>query len=340
MQKNYFSLLLLVCVFLLSCEDRNTGKALSETGNSNLKISIDTVITASEINDSVTLGSIKDLVVDQNGNLFVLDDISLKVHKFDSTGAYLASYLKGEGRGPGEVIKPNAIFVDSNGFLYVTDRSERKFLVFDHFGEFINSGFLKLMPSDITAIDSSTVFVTGYRFSYQDSTIIRAYTMRNDTYEPFRNFGIRTEAGNSRLVNMSGYSDHITYSGSELYLNRYLPYHLTVYDKNLSILKQIKQQKTFFSEPYMENGMVLLEGVNREILPLKDINIIRYLDVKKSENYLDFYDKNWKYIETKKVTEYGLKNDFKFLSGNSYFNRFYLVSDKPELSIVKYELHY
>jgi len=268
MQKTYFNLFIFICVFLFSCKEKNTEKVMPDTDKSSFKISIDTVITASEIKDSVTLASIKDLVVDQNGNIFVLDDISLKVHMFDSSGTYLESYFKGEGRGPGEVIKPNAIFIDSNGFLYVTDRSERKFLVFDQLGNFINSGFLKLMPSEITTIDSSTVFVTGYRFSYQDSTIVRVYKLHNQKYEHFRNFGFRTEAGNTRFVNMSGYSDFLTYTDSQIYLNRYLPYHLTVYDKNLSILKQVKQEKTIFSEPYMENGMVLLDGVNREVLQL------------------------------------------------------------------------
>lgn len=60
------------------------------------------------------------IVVDDAGNMYVLDSGNHRIQKFGPDGKYLAT-LGRQGQGPGEFLYPSRLDIDSAGFLYVSD---------------------------------------------------------------------------------------------------------------------------------------------------------------------------------------------------------------------------
>ncbi len=76
-----------------------------------------------------------DVVSDSNGQMYVADTGNHRIQKFDYDGRFIKSW-GGEGRGPGQFIKPSALFLEK-GFLYVADTGNHRIQKFDSEGNFI-----------------------------------------------------------------------------------------------------------------------------------------------------------------------------------------------------------
>ncbi len=79
------------------------------------------------------------LVVDQQGNVIVVDELASRVFRFAAEGKYLGEIGLGPGREPGQFSKPRHAAVDADGLIYVSDeKSDRPRLqVFTSDGEFL-----------------------------------------------------------------------------------------------------------------------------------------------------------------------------------------------------------
>ncbi|MBD3299966.1 MAG: 6-bladed beta-propeller [Candidatus Moranbacteria bacterium] len=79
---------------------------------------------------------IKDLVVDLDGNVYVVGSSTYTVQKFDSDGNLLTKW--GEvGSGDGQLSSPEAIDIDSMGYIYVADHGNARVQKFDSDGNFV-----------------------------------------------------------------------------------------------------------------------------------------------------------------------------------------------------------
>lgn len=59
-----------------------------------------------------------DIILDTDGNLYVLDAGNYRIQKFDSNGKYLSTFGR-KGQGPSEFNIPNGLQIDAEGNLYV-----------------------------------------------------------------------------------------------------------------------------------------------------------------------------------------------------------------------------
>ncbi len=87
-------------------------------------------------NPDEALSEVGAIVVDKEGNIFVLDSKEKKVKVFDSRGKYLRSIGK-PGQGPGEVDMPSGIQMTTGGELIIEDGGTRRFSFFKPSGEFL-----------------------------------------------------------------------------------------------------------------------------------------------------------------------------------------------------------
>lgn len=332
MNFRYLILIILVLVSISCSNNKSQDNSSKDVG---LKVSSDTLLTIYDVEkDSILIGSARAIALGTEGDIYVLDNKSNKVFRFDSIGAFKMQYIYNSGRGPGEINKPNSLFVDENSYLYLTDRDKRKFFVFNERGELFAEKKIDLMPSKISAFDTSKVFITGFRFTFQDSNIVQTYELKNSEYIKQGSFGIRTPVENELMVNMSGYSDFIDVVEKRIILNRFYPYHFEVYDENLILIHQERKEHSQFTAPFREDGLINFKSVGREILILKDWVLVRYLIEGKS--YFDFYNKDFELIRTNSAEELGMKGGGKYFASYSKKNQVLVIYEDPLFNVMRY----
>ncbi|MTI88401.1 MAG: hypothetical protein FH748_10570 [Balneolaceae bacterium] len=67
------------------------------------------------------LGNVKDLTTDSSGNIYILDNRTYSIRKYDSGGNLLKIYGGVQGRGPNDLFRPIAVDVSSESVLYQSD---------------------------------------------------------------------------------------------------------------------------------------------------------------------------------------------------------------------------
>ena len=75
------------------------------------------------------------VAVDSSGNVYVTDQGSDRVQKFDSSGNFILKWGVG-GTGDGQFQNPHGVAVDSSGNVYVVDSTNCRIQKFDSFGNF------------------------------------------------------------------------------------------------------------------------------------------------------------------------------------------------------------
>jgi sugar lactone lactonase YvrE len=76
-----------------------------------------------------------DIMVDQEGNVYVLDSGNHRIQKFDPEGRFVASFGR-QGQGPGEFQYPQSIDLDNEGNMYVSDSGNQKIHILKPDGTF------------------------------------------------------------------------------------------------------------------------------------------------------------------------------------------------------------
>jgi tripartite motif-containing protein 71 len=77
-----------------------------------------------------------DVVLDAEGNLYVVDSGNARVQKVTQDGKFLATWGK-PGSGPGELDRPLCIALGPDGSVYVTDSGNNRVQKFDTAGRFL-----------------------------------------------------------------------------------------------------------------------------------------------------------------------------------------------------------
>lgn len=339
MKKRSKILVYIILLIAIGCTSNESPKkkSISQSPKNTFEFNSDSIsLLYSKNVDSLLIGEVGAITI-ANNNIYLLDTSNNGIIEIDKNNSIQAVYSLGYGRGPGEAVKPNSLFVDNFGFIYLTDRDARKFIILDKNGKLVSSKILKMMPAKIAAFDTSQVFVTGFRFSYPDTNIVWVYSNVNNEYQKMGSIGKRSEVKNEMMLNMSGYSDYITIAENKLFLNRFFPYHMEIFDQKLNNIVEKKRELNFFTAPYREDGLIKIDAVGREVLPLKDYFLIRYLV--KGNSYFDIYDKNLNLLESSTGINWNIIEGAKYFTSDISSNEIYAVYENPSLSLIKYTLN-
>ncbi len=103
------------------------------------------------------LNSPKDIALDAQGNLYVVDGGNRRVQVFDPEGRVMASW-GGEGFAPGQFNDPWGILVDGQGQVYVADTFNHRVQKFDKEGHFLTYWGGTLVDTGGQAIGSPGLF--------------------------------------------------------------------------------------------------------------------------------------------------------------------------------------
>lgn len=131
-------------------------------------------------------GSIMDVAVDDQGNIFVFDVQGQEVHVFDRDGAFV-QVVGGRGDGPSEFRSANGIEASADGRLLVSDRGNRlKIFGRDEQGwNLAETVVLPVTPESMCS-GASGLFVSGW--NREDETVIHHVSLPPDT-SSLRSFG-------------------------------------------------------------------------------------------------------------------------------------------------------
>lgn len=70
-------------------------------------------------------GDVTDLDTDAAGNIYILDDKTFSIRKYNNLGVLIAVHGGKQGKGPGDLFKPMAFEVTDEGIIYVADTFNR-----------------------------------------------------------------------------------------------------------------------------------------------------------------------------------------------------------------------
>lgn len=87
------------------------------------------LIIGSETDDHYFFTSLREIKVDKEGRIYVLDNKTARIQVYDINGKYIGT-IGGKGQGPGEFFVPYNLFLDEKGNIYVSDTMTRKITVF------------------------------------------------------------------------------------------------------------------------------------------------------------------------------------------------------------------
>lgn len=339
MKKNYLkkTSYFLIFIILIGCNGKDYNQSSTK-----LVVS-DTVFTINiDSSQNFEITEIRDAVFNYNNEIIFLDRNLNKLIFYSLEGVITNEIILKTGRGPGEVLQPNSVYVDENNFVYVTDRDQRKFIVFDKNGNFYNDAALDMMPSNIVAIDTNNVFITGFRFTSNDSNLVQLYSLSNNFYSKKTTFSTKINFGNERFTNMAGYSDYIHVFNNNLIVSHFVPYNIEVYNANLDLLTRINSDNELIKEPVFKNGTVFTETVMREVIPLNDFYLVRYKNFQDttSLDFYDFYNKDWNLLDTYNSNELEIMQNGKFYLNNksTKSNSLYVLYENESIVLVRYDI--
>lgn len=176
----------------------------------NLPVKIELVRTIGDIDtldENLAFNMPSDIVLDNRGNMYILDSGNCRIQKFDLDGKFSASFGR-EGQGPGEFNSPASLDIDAEGNLIVADRRARKIQIFTKEGSLLKTIMMAKSPFNrvfaLSAGLMATVGTGGYDIEGKDNEplpkLIRLLDMEGNIV---REFGEMFDYKH-RMVNQKG----------------------------------------------------------------------------------------------------------------------------------------
>lgn len=175
--KKYLALTLIFTIFLLFIELSSSQK-IEYSGNFRIvhnekegiwgkdpKISLELVRTLGGLDvedENLAFNLPRDVVIDSQGNTYILDGKNNNIVKLNQDGEYLGTIGRG-GQGPGDFNLPYSMDIDSSDLLYINDFANRRIQILSTKGDFQKVIRLhKLKLSTIRILRSGLIALGGY----------------------------------------------------------------------------------------------------------------------------------------------------------------------------------
>ena len=110
-----------------------------------------------EDDDNYVFYRVRNIDVDDQGNICVLEGGNCRLQKFDRTGQYLQTIGK-KGQGPGEFESPSRLLLDKENNIYISERRKRKIHMFNSKGEFVKSILLSNTTTSFSIDPDESIF--------------------------------------------------------------------------------------------------------------------------------------------------------------------------------------
>ncbi len=130
----------------------------------NLPFSIELLKTIGDVyteDENLAFNMPSDIVLDDAGNLYILDSGNDRIQKFSPEGKYIVTFGR-KGQGPGEFNSPASLDIDAKGYLYISDRGNRRIEILTPEGGLDRMVRpTKFSPSEVFALNSGLLALKG-----------------------------------------------------------------------------------------------------------------------------------------------------------------------------------
>ncbi|MBN1274538.1 MAG: NHL repeat-containing protein [Candidatus Aminicenantes bacterium] len=138
-----FILIFCLAVFVFTQKvETDDGIRIVHNGKTGLwgkeaKVGLEPLRTIGDVNtldENMAFHLPEDIVVDESGNLYILDSGNHRVQKLDKNAAYLDTFGK-QGQGPGDFYFPQSLDIDAQGNICVSDPNNQRIQILDSQGK-------------------------------------------------------------------------------------------------------------------------------------------------------------------------------------------------------------
>ncbi len=205
-----------------------------------------------EGDDNYMFYRLRDIEVDSQGNIYVVDMSNYRIQKFDKNGKYLQTVGR-QGQGPGEFEQPTRIRInDLTGKIYVRDRAVG-IDIFNKRGEYIKGIHLKNVIYDIRPLGDENILVIISKASDSELTYTHSLSKINSEGKimkvyaeyPYTRYARKMEGG-AILSRRTGYelSIHLSKPDVRTFVYGYSKeYELNVVSSEGQLLYKIKKDE-------------------------------------------------------------------------------------------------
>lgn len=158
MRSRYLIFVIILLLFFNFCSKKQDTETEIFTFQKDLEIGV------LEGNENYMFGSISEIDLDKNGNIYVLDPKFSRIQKYNENGKFLFSLLIKEGDGPDEAHYILSMAVTKNGNIWILG-GDRKILIFNREGKFLKSFILDFDATHILPFNENVIFL-GLRKNY------------------------------------------------------------------------------------------------------------------------------------------------------------------------------
>ena len=176
---------------------------------------------------------VNDIQVDKYGHIYVVEEGSKRVQKFDSTGAYLLTIGR-SGQGPGEFQEPTKLQFDSEENIYVADFKNGTITRFSQDGTYMDSFMPEQAIYDFVLSTSDEIIILSSKQDYKFFKYDTAGNLISSFSEK-----IKAENWYDELIYNSG--ELTTDNKGFLYFSYLQPYVIDIYDKDDILRRVIKK---------------------------------------------------------------------------------------------------
>lgn len=183
-----------------------------------LQLEDDLSIGTKEENEDYMFSQVRGVAVDNNENIYVLDNREANIKKYDKHGLHVKTIGR-RGQGPGEMVSCYSILISPQDEIVVSDAASRRLTFFDLEGEYLRTLSMAQNLLIFPAMDTQGHFYSimttsdekGSKIEYQKFSPELEYLMsvvsvpsrldsRTKKYHPFRPSLVAAETRNDLIV--------------------------------------------------------------------------------------------------------------------------------------------
>lgn len=172
-KRNQFFRLCCCCIALLALVTSCGRVGSRQTIDDLITLPVDTLEALFEIGEEIgessnIFGSILAAGIDDQGRIFVLDEIETCLKVYDLQGNYIQNVSR-RGAGPGELIYPKGMFIMPDGRIGIVSSDKQGYIVFDDSLQFMEEVSLWPVnsPYHVSALSNTRLVVCRYDESTQ-----------------------------------------------------------------------------------------------------------------------------------------------------------------------------
>lgn len=222
--------------------------------------------------ENYIFGIIRDIEIDDQGQIYVLDGKNYRIQKYSREGIFLLTIGKGKGQGPGEFQRPMKMALGPDNTLYVIDQDKGELIIFSRSGDFVTSVPIEAHGADIVVARDGDFFITKY-FNTGESSI-SWYELKTKKIK-------QTFGRNTKEYSLSGMASYLAVDPEgNIYCSSFYPYEIDKFSPNGKELSKFSR-KAKFQTPYRnERGSWSIPSSSLALAAFPDgkiLNVIRHV---------------------------------------------------------------